>query len=58
MLKADNESLGNIESQTLSETRMDLIINCNGKEFILELKKWKGQATQSNMDSIRRQKDF
>jgi len=33
-----------IESQTLSETRMDLVINYGGQEFILELKKWKGQA--------------
>jgi len=33
-----------IESQTLSETRMDLVINYHGQEFILELKKWKGQV--------------
>jgi len=33
-----------IESQTLSETRMDLVINFGGEEFILELKKWRGPA--------------
>jgi len=33
-----------IESQTLSETRMDLVINFGGEEFILELKKWRGQV--------------
>jgi hypothetical protein len=37
-----------IETETLNENRMDLVINYNGEEFILELKIWKGKKYQKD----------
>jgi len=32
-----------VENQTLNELRMDLVINYGGEEFVIELKKWRGE---------------